>query len=130
MSTNYTLIIMCHKRSLEHTTTQVSCKKILLSYIEGNKSKSIKIHAKISICYSIQNIHKHFNLFVIRYKQYNFRIAVISEFWVHSTFLLNMTMLQDNCSQNHKDLCTWKKCWVNSNSNRSRQHMPLRTIII
>lgn len=81
MSTVSSFITVLHKRTLEHTTANVSCKKYYEGYFESTKTKAFKYMQKMLICYLIHaNIYKH-NVFVIRYiKQYISDIAAIAEF--------------------------------------------------
>lgn len=75
----YTTVL--HKRTLEHTTANVSCKKYYEGNLKATKTEAFKyIKKKILICYLIHaNIYKH-KIFVIRYKQYISHIAAIAEF--------------------------------------------------
>lgn len=47
-------------------------------FLKALKAKALKSCKTIDIVFNI-NIHKH-DIFVIKYKQYNFRFAVIPEF--------------------------------------------------
>lgn len=58
------LITVLHKRLLEHTTANVSCKKYYEGNFESNKNKSLYM-TTILICYLIHaNIYKH-NIFTV-----------------------------------------------------------------
>lgn len=82
MSTVSSFITVLHKRSLEHTTANVSCtKKNMKVILKATKTKAFKYMTTILICYLIHaNIYKN-NVFVLRYlTQYISHIAAIAEF--------------------------------------------------